>query len=71
MRETLRRLLNAPVTTGTVTGIKDGVAEIATPRGRIDAVAPASLGIGDTVQIDNGALLKINRPVSATDTYFV
>lgn len=70
MKETLRRLLNPGSLVGTVIGMRDGKAEIATAQGRIEAIAPAGLAVGDTVNIEQGRVVRLHR-ARAADTYFV
>ena len=71
MKDTLRRLLNPATTIGTVAGLRDGKVEIATANGRLDAVAPPGIALGDTVKIEHGIVVRVNRNLRCADTYFV
>lgn len=71
MKDTLRRLLNPATAIGTVVGLRDGKVEIATTNGRIDAVAPPGIALGDTVKIEQGIVVRVNRNLRCADTYFV
>lgn len=60
----LLRALVAPAApeTGTVHELRDGIAQVATPRGRVAAVAGAGVRLGDRVQLRGGVAQRVAVP---------